>query len=127
MNTRPHISRPRFLPLIAALLAAFPMVAGAEIAGHFQFVSGDVRVIDAANRERAPKKGDGIHEGDTIVTAPSASAQVLMVDKGFLAVRPDTRLKIDTFKYAGKEDGSERGFFSLLRGGFRAITGAVGT
>lgn len=126
MKTRPHISRPRFLPLIAALLAAFPMVAEAEIAGHFQFVSGDVRVIDAANRERAPKKGDGIHEGDTIVTAPSSSAQVLMMDKGFLAVRPDTRLKIDTFKYAGKEDGSERGFFSLLRGGFRAITGAVG-
>jgi hypothetical protein len=126
MRTRPHISRPRFLPLVAALLAAFPMVAEAEIAGHFQFVSGDVRVIDATNRERAPRKGDGINEGDTIVTAPSASAQVLMMDKGFLAVRPDTRLKIDTFKYAGKEDGSERGFFSLLRGGFRAITGAVG-
>ena len=126
MNTRPYISRPRFLPLIAALLAAFPMVAGAEIAGRFQFVGGDVRVIDTAGRERAPKKGDDLHEGDTIVTAPSASAQVLMIDKGFLAVRPDTRLKVDTFKYAGKEDGTERGFFSLLRGGFRAITGAVG-
>jgi len=126
MNTRNPISRPRCLPLIAALLAAFPMVAGAEMAGRFQFVGGDVRVIDAAGRERAPKKGDDLHEGDTIVTAPSASAQVLMTDKGLLAVRPDTRLKIDTFKYAGKEDGSERGFFSLLRGGFRAITGAVG-
>lgn len=126
MNTRHHISRTRCLPLIAALLAAFPMIAGAEIAGRFQFVGGDVRVIDAAGRERAPKKGDDIHEGDTIVTAPSASAQVLMTDKGFLAVRPDTRLKIDTFKYSGKEDGSERSFFSLLRGGFRAITGAVG-
>lgn len=126
MNTRPYISRPRCLPLIAALLAAFPTVAGAEIAGRFQFVGGDVRVIDTAGRERAPKKGDDLHEGDTIVTAPSASAQVLMIDKGFLAVRPDTRLKVDTFKYAGKEDGTERGFFSLLRGGFRAITGAVG-
>ena len=126
MNTRSDISRPRCLPLIAALLAAFPTVAGAEIAGRFQFVGGDVRVIDTAGRERAPKKGDNLHEGDTIVTAPSASAQVLMIDKGFLAVRPDTRLKVDTFKYAGKEDGSERALVSLVRGGFRTITGAIG-
>ena len=29
-------------------------------------------------------------------------------------------------KFANKEDGTERGFFSLLKGGFRSITGLIG-
>jgi hypothetical protein len=49
-----------------------------------------------------------------------------MVDGGLLAIRPDTQMKFDEYKFSGKEDGSERGVMSLLRGGFRTITGAIG-
>jgi len=41
-------------------------------------------------------------------------------------MRPDTKLKIDRFSFDGQEDGSERSFFSVFKGGFRAITSTVG-
>jgi hypothetical protein len=41
-------------------------------------------------------------------------------------MRPDTQLKIDSYKFNGKQDGSELSFFSLVRGGFRSVTGLIG-
>jgi len=115
----------RLLPLFAALLLACPGLCHAA-AGHFQFVSGEVRVEDAGGRDRIGRKGDAVNQGDTVVTAKAASAQLRMEDGGILAVRQESRLRIDTFNYNGTEDGSERGLFSLVKGSFRSITGAIG-
>jgi hypothetical protein len=41
-------------------------------------------------------------------------------------MQPRTEFRIDEYQFAGKADGSERGFFSLLKGGFRSITGIIG-
>lgn len=120
------ISTKRMRQICLVLLLALPAIAQAG-AGRIQFVSGDVRVVNAAGQERAAKKGEDILEGDTIVTSKASAAQIRMSDGGFMAVRPETKLKIDTFRYAGKTDGSEKGSFTLLKGTFRAITGAVGS
>ncbi|MBV5276984.1 FecR domain-containing protein, partial [bacterium] len=34
--------------------------------------------------------------------------------------------RVDDYQYSGKTDGQEKGFFSLLKGGLRTITGLVG-
>jgi hypothetical protein len=112
--------------LIGALLFAFTQVAEAAVAGRFQFVNGDVKVVAANGKERSASKGAEVSEGESVVTSPSASAQIKMVDDGLIVVRPDTKLRITTFLYSGKTDGSERSFISLFKGGFRAITGAIG-
>ena len=109
-----------------AILAAHAGAAFAGMAGQAQFVNGEVRLIDAAGQARALRKGDAINEGDTIDSAKEASAQIKMQDGGFIAVRPDTKLKFDSFKFKGKEDGTENSFFSLFKGGFRAVTGLIG-
>jgi len=106
--------------------AANAEAARAEAAGHAQFVSGEVRIVDPAGRGYLMQKGDPIHEGDTIDAAKDASAQIKMQDGGLIAVRPNTTLKIDSFKFKGKEDGTENSFFSLFKGGFRALTGLIG-
>ncbi|OGT07851.1 MAG: hypothetical protein A3J49_16235 [Gallionellales bacterium RIFCSPHIGHO2_02_FULL_57_16] len=100
--------------------------AYASIAGHVQFVSGEVQITNPAGQIRPAQKGDAINEGDTLTSAQKSSAQIKMQDGGFVAVRPDTRLKFDQFVFAGKEDGSEKSFFSLFKGGFRAVTGLIG-
>jgi hypothetical protein len=112
--------------LCAALVMAFPALAEAAVAGRVQFVAGDVRVVDAAGREQAMKKGQDINEGDTVLSAPSGSAQLRMIDGAIVALRPATQLKIVGYAFNGKEDGSERASFSLLKGGLRAITGLIG-
>ena len=111
--------------LAIALLLALPSFAQAA-AGHILFVHGDVRIINASGQERDVKKGEELQEGDTVMTGKTGAAQIRMADGGFLAVRPNTQLKVDTFRYAGKTDGSEKGIFTLTKGTFRAITGAVG-
>ncbi len=114
-----------FKALPALLLAGY---AGAAfgLAGHVQFVVGEVKLINRAGQTRAAQKGVAIDEGDRIVTAAGASAQIKMVDGGFIGVRPDTDMGFDTYRYAGKEDGTESAALSLLRGGFRTITGIIG-
>ncbi|MCX7193675.1 MAG: FecR family protein [Proteobacteria bacterium] len=112
--------------LVTALLLLASGAAFADTAGHVQFVSGQVSLTSTAGKTHSILKGEAINEGDLLISANNASAQIRMQDGGIIAVRPDTQLKIDSFKYSGREDGSERSFFSLVKGGFRAITGAIG-
>ena len=109
-----------------AILAVHAGAAFAEIAGRAQFVNGEVRLTDIAGQVHTLRKGDAVNEGDTIDSAKDASAQIRMQDGGFIAVRSDTKLKFDSFKFKGKEDGTENSFFSLFKGGFRAVTGLIG-
>lgn len=111
---------------VSLLLLLGGNVAYANVAGHVQFVSGSVQISDVAGRTRSLQKGDAVNEGDTVTSAKAASAQIRMQDGGFIAVRPETRLKFDRFVFSGNQDGDEKSFFSLLRGGFRAVTGLIG-
>jgi len=106
-----------------ALLFACDVLAAV---GSVQFVVGDVKVRDAAGKVRAAQKGEAIDEGDAILTGSSGSTQLKMSDGGILAVRPETELKIDTYRFTGKEDGTENALMSLVKGGFRTITGIIG-
>ena len=120
MNTTKFGCRILLLASIAFSSSAF------AIAGKFQFVNGEVQVLDASGKARVAKKGDAIDQGETVASGTNGFAQIKMEDGGFFAVRPDTEFKIDTFKYEGKEDGSEKGVFSLIKGSLRSVTGVVG-
>lgn len=112
-----------FAILGLAVLFAFDALAAV---GTVQFTNGEVRIRDVAGTVRAAKKGDAINEGDTILTGSVASAQLKMSDDGILAIRPDSELKLDIYRFIGKQDGTENAVMSLLRGGFRTITGLIG-
>jgi hypothetical protein len=107
-------------------LFAWQTEARADLAGKFIFVRGKVWIIDVAGEKYRAEKGGVVTEGDTIVTEKGGYAQLLMEDKGYMAIRPDTTMRIDTFQYKGKADGTEKGVFSIMKGGFRAITGVIG-
>ncbi len=112
--------------LLATCLTLYGQAACAGIAGQAQFVSGNVQTTNAAGQTHPLQKGGAVYEGDTLTTDKGASAQVKMRDGGFVAVRPDSRLKFEKFVFTGEIDGNEKSFFSLLRGGFRAVTGLIG-
>lgn len=112
-------------PLLPLLLLSLP-AAAVDVAGRLQFVVGEVSLVKPDGASRMASKGGEIVEGETIVTGQAAQAQIVMADQALIAVRPDSRLKIEMFRYAGKDDENDRSFFGLLRGGFRAITGQIG-
>jgi len=120
-----HTIRPKIVACVV-LLATYSLFAEAGVAGRFQFVSGDVKVVALDGKERAALKGQEVNEGDTVVTLPDASAQLKMIDGGLIAVRPGTQVKMTAYVFNGVEDGKENVLLSLARGGFRTITGLVG-
>lgn len=105
---------------------ALPAARAQVKIGTVQFVFGEVKIVSASGQERSPNKGDLVFEGETILTGGLASAQLKMTDNAIIAMRPDSRLKFDTYSFSGREDGSERGLMSLAQGGFRTITGLIG-
>ena len=128
-NTNKFLSHCRIecicIPLLAILIFHIP-VANAAIAGKVQFAWGNVKATTPSGVTRSLVKGEAVNEGDSISTALTSSAQIKMTDGGLVAIRPDTKMKFDKFVFNGKQDGTERGYFTLVKGGFRAVTGLVG-
>jgi hypothetical protein len=112
------------LPL-ACGLAGFPgWSAAANRAGQIDFVEGNVHLIDDAGVATEPKFGDSVREGQTLITGKDGEVHVLMDDDGYLALRPNTRIRVDSFLAEGAS--KDNVLISLVRGTFRSITGWIG-
>ena len=70
-------------------------------------------------------KGDELNSGETIQTG-SGRVQLRYTDGSQVSLQPGTQYRIDDYRYDGKTDGDEKGFFSLLKGSLRTVTGLVG-
>jgi hypothetical protein len=99
--------------------------AQAQSAGRFVSVTGDVSLVGSDGSRRTAERGGDIREGDTIVTGPAALAQARMSDGGLISVRADSEFKLEQFGYKGREDRSASFVVSILKGGFRTITGLI--
>lgn len=122
------------LALVLGFALLLPTGAWAE-AGKVLFVYGNAWVESAESQRVALNKGSEIDSGDRIVTAANGRVQIRMSDGGLLALRPNTEFLIEHYVnpdrspavVAGASAGDEpASFFSLVKGGFRSITGAIG-
>src|SRR5687768_2488344 len=114
--------------ILAALLVAFSGGARGQqpqAAGRFVSVTGDVGVVGSDGARRTAERGGEIREGDTIVTGASALAQARMSDGGLISVRADSEFKLEQFGYKGRDDRNASFVVSILKGGFRTITGLI--
>ena len=112
------------LSLVCGLACLPNWSVAANKAGQIDFVEGDVHLIDDAGVATAPKFGDPVREGQTLITGRDGEVHVLMDDDGFLALRPNTRIRVDSFLAEG--GSQDNVLISLVRGTFRSITGWIG-
>ncbi len=122
-------NRLKVIPLrparIALLLASlFPFTVGATSV-RVDFVNGPVSAVNAAGVARPLERGAELTSGDVVRTG-SGRAQLRFSDGALVSLQPETDYRIDDYRYSGQADGQEKGFFSLLKGGLRTITGWVG-
>ena len=115
----------RYSVLLISLVCAFPVLARTAGVAHVDFSTGQV-TARSSDGERPLGKGAAVRAGDTILTGDSARAQLRFTDGAMLALQPQSEFRIDDYHYAGQADGSEKGVFSLLKGGLRTITGFIG-
>ena len=118
----------------AALFVAFALAAGVaspqaladELAGQVQIVVGAAQLIDASGKSRPIERGGQVRQGDRVVTEEGALVQIKLTDGTFVAVRTNTDVVIEKYRYDEKTSQNSSMLLKLARGALRSITGLIG-
>ncbi|MES2662568.1 MAG: FecR family protein, partial [Pseudomonadota bacterium] len=86
--------------------------------------SGEVNVV-RTKKTFALKRSERLFSGDRIITALNSRVQLKFVDRSIIALKQDSELSIDEFVFDAQAQ-QERSFYTLVRGGFRAVSGKIG-
>jgi hypothetical protein len=114
----------RSAAILALVLAGFTTSASAA-AGRVDFVIGGVTVAPGGGQARPLARGAELEAGD-VVRTNEGRIQIRFADGAYVSLQPQSEFNINEYRFEGKADGSERGFFGLLKGAMRTVTGAIG-
>lgn len=117
--------KPRHVYLLAAMSAAYPVISYGAAAGRVDFAVGNVVANATDGSRRTLVKGAELFSGDTVLTN-DGQTQFRFSDGSIVSLQPGSEYRIVDYRFNGVADGTEKGFFSLLKGGLRTITGLVG-
>lgn len=120
-----HARANRWLALVC-LMACVPGAWAQLSAARVMAVNGSTKAVNAQGHERSLEKGAEVFAGEKIVTAEGGLVQMRLNDGGYLSVRPATEMVIERFVYDDKNPANSNFLVSLVRGGFRSITGLIG-
>ncbi len=115
-------------PLSTALLLLTGLIFSGQVyaeAGRVVFAYGEVTAESPDGVVRVLQKRSHVESGDTIRTSSRSLVQMRMIDKAFIALRPNSTFKIEKYNLGAKKE-EDVGFFALLKGGFRSVTGIIG-
>ena len=112
---------------LRAAITALALAAGAPAHGaafgEVELVTGQVTVQAQDGRVSSPRVGDTIPAGAELVTGRDGELHVATADSGYVALRPNTRLRVTDYRAEGGADDIQ--VLVLLRGTFRSITGWI--
>lgn len=113
------------LLLLTGLLGS-GQIHAATAAGKVAFATGQTQAVETSGNRRTLKRGDEVFSGDKLQTAARSRLQISLADGAFVSVQPDSEYQIEDYQYSGKNDGSEKAYYRLFKGGIRAVTGLIG-
>jgi hypothetical protein len=93
-------------------------------AGIIVLVEGNARLATGSAAPRQAKLGDVVSEGDQLISGKDGEVHVKMQDTGFIVLRPNTRILVESYRADGGED--DNGILRLVSGGLRSISGWIG-
>jgi hypothetical protein len=102
-----------------------PPVGAQTAAGEVIKVVGQASAATESGDIRQLQPGNPVNTGETVVTAPASFLRMKLSDGAFVVLRPSTRFQIADYKYTD-DPAQSSSVFNLLKGGFRAVTGAIG-
>lgn len=109
----------------ATLLLAFGgSVVHAEPVGRVLVAVGDTSALRNGVAVKLTR-GAEVQTGDTLRVGEASNMQVRFTDAGIIALRSNSEFRIDDYKFEEKTNIG-KSFFSLVKGGMRAITGLIG-
>src|SRR3712207_2393681 len=121
-----HAALPRmpWLAFLAALPVIFSAPSWAQAAGEVEFSRGVGFAQMPGEGPRTLGRGLPLREGDRLTTSEGATAIVRLNDGTRMTVRPNSELVLQQYQF--RESAPDNSFLmQLVRGGFRAVTGAI--
>lgn len=109
-------------PLILTLLVFSCRGMAATEVGEVSYARGVITGQLEGETAKILGKGWPLHNGETLNTGTSGFAVIKLEDGSRMTLRPNTTFKIEN---VDTSEGNENALMRLLRGGFRAITGAI--
>jgi hypothetical protein len=114
------------LMALLCLLGASVLAQGAEPAGSVSFAIGDAAIVGSDGKSTAAARGAAVESGQTLVTGATGHIHVRMIDGAFISVRPQSKLRIEEYRYDAAVPANNRIKFVLEQGVARSITGRAG-
>jgi len=119
----------RKLTVIGLFVACLSLIAGTVfggVAATVTHLSGSLAVLKADGVVRSVSIGSNIDEGDTVISEKRTYARLKFNDGGEVTLKPDSKLKIETYSYDQGKPKEDTASLSLIKGGLRTITGQIG-
>lgn len=125
MDSTTAMSGSALKPFLIAL-AFVTANAFAATAGEISNLSGTLSVKRADGTSKLLSVKSQVEPGDTLATEAGTYARVKFIDGGEVVLRPGTQMKVDTYSYDAAKPKDDNQLISLLKGGMRFLTGALG-
>jgi hypothetical protein len=108
--------------LAHAQAGATPTPAVATVAA----VDGTVFVSRGGGRQAILARGSSLQVGDAINTTRNSTVRLKFTDGGETVVRPESTLVVQKYQFEKEAPSQDNILLQLLKGGIRALTGAIG-
>lgn len=109
------------------LVGALPLAHASERAATVITSEGTVHLKRAdTGKHLIVSPGTAMARGDVINTGRDSSALVRFTDGSELAVRPNTRLAVEDYRYTSEKPEQDSMVLRLLKGGMRQLSGLIG-
>jgi hypothetical protein len=105
-----------------ALTASVQVLA--EPAGKVLAVAGSA-TIERDGQAVTIQAGQPVESGDVLAVGAGSALQVRFTDESVVALRANSRFKIENYQFK-KDADTDRSLFGLLKGGMRTVTGLIG-
>ncbi len=95
--------------------------------GYVSDIMGSATVRDINGRFSRLQQNTIIYEGDRVETPPGSELAILLDDGAEIFLKEDSVIKVSEYRITEDYGVDSSSVFDLLRGGFRKITGAIGS
>lgn len=111
--------------LAFGMMALLSSVAWAE-AGRVRYLVGTLSVQKADGTVRILSQQSAVETGDVLATEKDSYAQINFADGSQATLRPNSKLKIEEFRFKEGEPAADSLVMRLVKGGLRTVTGLIG-
>ena len=113
--------------LLAVWLAlASAGLVRAEPAGRVSHLLGVLTAERGADTRTLLSLDSVVQVGDVLVSTRNTYARITFLDASELILRPDSRVKIERYRFVPSDPPADRSLIQLLKGGLRRVSGLIG-